>query len=90
MYGDFAVFKDGVWHNAQPMVLKRLEPFCADAMNGTGAGGADSRMNVAKFVTSLEPPAMGVESSGVTLNTQPGTAERSFMKTTFATPCSTL
>ena len=57
-------------------------------------------MNAAKFTVSddmsdavpvvLSPLTSTVASSGEPLNTQPLTADRSFVKTSFETPCSTL
>src|SRR5260370_42314122 len=83
---------------------KSCEPRACDAVyceGGTGVGGLVSRMKAAKFTVSediwLAVPVglpvegvMLVESSGVGLKTQPATAERSFLKTSLATPCSTL
>src|SRR5579884_1642144 len=97
---DLPVVSEGVWHRAQPMLLKRFEPFCAEADIGAGVGGAESRMKAAKFTVSDEKSeaglpllvllTSGVTSSGVALNTQPETAARSLGKSSFETPCSTL
>src|SRR5712664_350205 len=82
---------------------KSCEPRACEAVycdTGTGVGGAVSLMKAAKLTVSediwfavpvvLVPTVMLVESSGVGLKTQPATAERSFWKTSLATPCSTL
>ncbi len=86
------------------LVPNTTEPRACEAVyceGGTGVGGAVSLMKAAKFTVSediwLAVPVvlpvdvvMLVESSGVGLKTQPATAERSFWKTSLATPCSTL
>src|SRR5262249_46632263 len=99
---DLAVVSDGEWHMAQPMLLNRFDPFWIDGDDGPGVGGAVRRMNAAKLMMSEDiwfavpvlPPVSGlvmfVESSGVALNTQPATAERSLGKPSLETPCSTL
>jgi hypothetical protein len=95
------VVKVVVWHRAQPAALNSVAPFCAEGVSGAGAGGADRRMNNAKLTTSedislavpVELPlefSMLVASSDELLKTQPDAAERSFGKTSFETPCSTL
>src|ERR1700687_1056208 len=84
-------------------VPKSCEPRACEAVycdGATGVGAAVSLMKAAKFTVSediwlavpvvLVPTVMFVESSGVGLKTQPGTAERSLPKTSLATPCSTL
>src|SRR5260370_14773115 len=92
--GDPAVVRDGVCHSGRPMLLKSDWPFNWELVLGVGVGGADSRMNAAKFTTSdgvvLPPVPMFVWSSGVWLKMQPGTAERSLGNTSFDTPDSTL
>src|ERR1700722_20185608 len=100
VYGEAAVVSDGEWQSAQPTVVNRSWPFFSDGEAVVGVGGPDSRMNAAKFTVSddicdtvpASPPLYTITeaSSGVLLNTQPGTAERSFMKISLATPCSSL
>src|SRR5205807_10097968 len=96
---DLVVCRVGVWHKAHPMALKMFLPRAVDVFCGPGAGGAERRMNPAKFTVSEEKSAAGlmpgvafrlVWSSGVPLNTQPGTALRSLGNTSLLTPCSTL
>src|ERR1700677_3323749 len=97
VYGEAAVVSEGEWQSAQPTAVNSFWPFFSDAEAVVGAAGADSRMKAAKFTTSddisdpvpVGPPLYTITeaSSGVALNTQPGTAERSFMKTSLATPC---
>src|SRR5260370_37636436 len=98
---DAAEVSDGVWQRAQRMLLIRALPFTSEAEEVVGVGGAVIRMNAAKLTVSaayaeaglagaLPLTVMFVASSGVALKTQPGTAERSFMNTSLATPCSTL
>src|SRR6266851_1370627 len=83
---------------------KSCEPRACEAVydaTGSGVGAALSLMKAAKLTVSediwLAVPVVLplevvrlVESSGVGLKTQPGTAERSLPKTSLATPCSTL
>src|ERR1700734_1036598 len=100
VYGEAAVVSDVEWHKAQPTAENSFWPFFSEADAVFGAAGAESRMNAAKFTTSddisetvpvwLPLYSITDASSGVALNTQPGTAERSFPNTSFATPCSTL
>src|SRR5258708_39862932 len=85
-----AVVSEGLWHNAQPMVLNNALPFNSEALAVVGAGGAARRMKIAKLATSEDPPETAAWSSGVGLKTQPGTPPRSFGKISFETPCSTL
>src|ERR1700722_11325881 len=99
---DAAVVSDVEWHSAHPTLLNKLLPFGAADACGAGCGGADNRAKIAKFTTSddmVDAVPNGrrvfgsrstVESSGVALKTQPGTAERSFGNISFETPCSTL
>src|SRR5215469_6051704 len=79
----------------------RAAPFCVEVVGTAGVGGADRRANSAKFTASPDisdavpvvPPlslTVCVLSSGVALNTQPGTALRWFRNSSFATPISTL
>src|SRR5271169_4923667 len=96
--GDFPVVSDAEWQLPQPTLVKRLSPVCAADDRVAGAGGAERRMKAAKFTVSddivdavpvvLPSLTMLVESSGEALNTQPLTAERSFVKSSFETPCS--
>jgi len=57
-------------------------PLSSEGVLVVGAGGAANRMKAAKLtVSAMAPPPVGlifVESSGVGLNTQPATADRSF------------
>src|SRR5258708_7481501 len=97
-----AVARDGVWHWAHPTRSNSRSPFSVEADGGAGDGGAERRMKSAKLTMSEDildavpapPPLSGlsrlVESSGVALNTQSATADRSFGKFSFETPCSTL
>src|SRR5258708_38146224 len=97
---DAAVGRLGEWQFAQLMLVNSDCPFWADADSGAGVGGAERRMKIVKLLTSdpvwtavpVVPPLTVklVESSGVGLNTQPGTADRSFGNPSFETPCSTL
>ena len=98
---DEPVVNVGEWHSAQPTMLKSVRPFVAEAENAAGAGGAESRMKLAKLTMSDDisvvvpawPPLalrILVASSGDPLKTHPGVAERSFTKASFETPCSTL
>src|SRR5277367_4220406 len=50
--GEAAVVSDVEWQSAQPTRLNRLAPFCVDAVGDAGVGGAERRMNAAKFTTS--------------------------------------
>src|SRR5215467_396764 len=95
--GDAAVFNDDEWHRTQPMLLNNAWPFMAEAESGAGVGGAVRRMKTAKLVVSDSglpvsetSGGTGVLSSGVALNTQPGTAARSLVNSSLETPCSTL
>src|SRR5262249_55452549 len=95
--GDAPVLSVGVWHRAQPMLLNNAWPFCAEVESGAGIGGDDRRMKMANILVSElalplseSPGGTGVLSSGVPLNTQPGTAARSLGKFSLETPCSTL
>src|SRR5215510_11038915 len=92
--GDRAVCKVRLWHRAHPMASNKADPRAADGLIDVGVGGADSRMKAAKLTVSeglVVPPApMLLESSGVGLKTQPGTADRSLGKSSLDTPCSTL
>jgi len=77
-------------------------PLSSDCVLVVGVGGAVNRMKAAKLTESADiwfavpvvPPPTGlvmlVESSGVGLNTQPATADRSFGNPSLETPCSTL
>src|SRR5262245_49975615 len=97
---DGPVVKVGVWHRAHPTVLNNFAPFCAEDVNGAGAGGADRRMNQPTVIisadSSLAVPfelpfnSRLVASSAEPLKMQPGTADRSFGNNSFETPCSTL
>src|SRR5579859_27310 len=94
---DCAVVSEDEWHKTQPILLNNAWPFDAEADNGAGVGGAVRRMKMAKLVTSEfalpvseRSGGVGVVSSGVALNTQPGTAARSLGKPSLETPCSTL
>jgi hypothetical protein len=75
------------------MLLNNDWPFSSDDVCVVGAGGAESRMNAAKFMMSegvvLPPDPMLVWSSGVALKMQPATAARSFGNNSLDTPCST-
>jgi hypothetical protein len=85
VYGDCPVVSLGVWQSEQPIDENRAAPFCVDDVAGAGVGGAERRANNAKLTASediseavpvLLPPSLSmcVLSSGVLLNTQPGTA----------------
>src|SRR5579859_5841575 len=91
---DAAVVSEVLWHRLHPMLLNSDCPFSSDEVCVVGTGGAERRMNAAKLIMSegvvLPPEPMLVWSSGVALNTQPAVTPRSFGKTSFDTPCSTL
>src|SRR5260370_1523044 len=89
------------WQVPQPMLVKVCRPLIVDEVSGAGVGGADSRMNASKFSTSGKKSDAGLplgglllaslnESSGVSLNWQPGVSSRSFGNPELVTPCSTL
>jgi hypothetical protein len=42
----------GEWQRLQPMVLNTVAPFTVDGVDGAGVGGAERRMNAAKFTIS--------------------------------------
>src|SRR5579871_1691705 len=98
VYRDWPVVREGEWHKLQPTLLNSAAPFCVEVVDGPGVGGADRRMNIAKFVMSefasaLPPPVSAAEfvaSSGIELKRHPVTADRSFGKISFETPISTL
>src|ERR1700694_3539361 len=84
---DLVVARDSVWQRAQPMAVKMFLPRAFEAVAAAATGAAERRMNAAKFTVSdakseagLMPPGVMVRlvvSSGLPLNTQPGTALRS-------------
>src|SRR5215510_13040874 len=101
VYGDFPVVSVGEWQSAQPVEENRDAPFWVDEVAAAGVGGAERRENSAKLTASddmseaepvFDPPSLSicVLSSGLPLNTQPGTALRSFGNSSLATPISTL
>src|SRR5213593_5085819 len=49
----FPVWRDGVWHNAQPISLNDLLPLMVDGVSEAGAGGARKLMKSANFTASL-------------------------------------
>src|SRR5580704_17112421 len=103
---DCADVSEVEWHSAHPTLVNTACPLVSEVELVVGAGGANNRANAAKLITCDErveavggPLAVGrpcggprrlVESSGVALNTQPATADRSFGNASFDTPCSTL
>src|SRR4029079_19522537 len=73
------------------LVPNSFWPRFSDAVAVVGCGSDDRRMNAANIVVSAAPPVVvSVASSGFELNTQPETAERSLLNSSFDTPCSTL
>src|SRR6185295_15575442 len=96
--GDGPVVSDGVWQSPQPTDMNTARPAVVVALGSAGDGGARKRMNAANSTVSPEAsagvpestPWLLVWSSGDPLNTQPGTADRSLVKFSFETPCSTL
>src|SRR5215831_2929132 len=101
VYADFPVVSVGEWQSAQPIAANTAAPFCVDEVAAAGVGGADRRATSAKLTASddmseaepvFDPPSLSicVLSSGLPLNTQPGTALRSLGNNSFATPISTL
>src|ERR1700746_1039229 len=101
VYGDCPVGSVDEGQRRQPIDQNGAAPFCVDEPAAAGVGGAERRANSAKLTASPDiseavpvvPPlsfTVCVLSSGVALNTQPGTALRSFGNSSFATPISTL
>src|SRR5437773_320596 len=96
--GDGPVVSVGVWQSPHPTAMKTARPAIVDADPSPGDGGPRKRMNAANKTVSPETsagvpestPPLLVWSSGDPLNTQPGTADRSLVKFSFETPCSTL
>src|SRR5258706_525495 len=88
--GDAAVVRFREWHCTQPTLSKSAEPRVAEAESAAGVGGASMRAKLAKCTTSDAPSLLDSGSSGVALKTQPGTPERSLVKPSLVTPCSTL
>src|ERR1043165_296840 len=89
--GEAAVVRLREWQCTQPTLSNSAEPRVAAADKGAGVGGADRRMKFANCTMSEVPPSLvEIGSSGVGLKTQPGTAERSLVKPSLLTPCSTL
>ena len=81
--------------------MKRVRPFTVDGVPGAGVGGASIRMKSAKASMSERTAVLGLEagvglgvklsvSSGVALKRQPGVSSRSWGKSWFVTPISTL
>ena len=50
--GDAAVVSDTLWQRAHPMLLNNACPFSSDVVCVVGVGGAESRMNALKLMTS--------------------------------------
>src|SRR5215471_3774394 len=92
--GEGPVVIVGVWHNAQPIWLKILAPFCVEAVGGAGCGWSRKRMNIENLTMSLAASvplrSTLVKSSGVGLKPQPGVSSRSLGKFSLVTPISTL
>src|SRR5260370_38458266 len=95
--GDAAVFSVDGHPSQQALLLNNDCAMTGEAESGAGVGGAVRRMNTAKLVVSESGLPVsetlggtGVLSSGVSLNTQPGTAARSLENNSLETPCSTL
>src|SRR5215469_1304432 len=96
-----AVVSEGVWQCAHPIRTKTARPFTVEGVSGAGIGGASIRMKFAKASISeitaglwLEPAGeLGVKfsvSSGVGLKIHPAVSSRSWEKSWFVTPISTL
>src|SRR5580692_9101955 len=49
---DCSVVSVGEWQSEHPMGLNRAEAFCVEDVEVPRAGGADNRLNSAKFTTS--------------------------------------
>src|ERR1700741_4929967 len=50
--GDRAVVREVEWQRLHPIWLKSEDPLVMEEFGGAGVGGADNRMNVAKFTMS--------------------------------------
>src|SRR6202030_287058 len=95
------VVNEGVWQCTQPVFVKRARPLTMDGVSGAGVGGASIRMKSANASMSERTAVLGLEvgvegvmkltvSSGVALKRQPGVSSRSWGKSWFVTPISTL
>ena len=95
------VVNDGVWQWTQPTFAKMARPFTVDGVLGAGVGGASIRMKSANASMSERTAGLGLEpgvgvgvklsvSSGVALKRQPGVSSRSWGKSWFEIPISTL
>src|SRR6266436_4087447 len=95
------VVNGGVWQWTQPIFTKLARPFTVDGVSGAGVGGANIRMKSANASMSERTALLGLEvgaevivklsaSLGVLVKRQLGVSSRSWGKSSFVIPISTL